>query len=57
LSLKELKMEVIVANKEVILVFLLALSELLALVPQVQANSVFQLVFSGLKKIKEMMSK
>lgn len=50
-------MEIIVANKEVILVFFLALSEVLALMPQVKSNSIFQLVFTGLKKIKEMMSK
>jgi hypothetical protein len=50
-------MDVIVANKEVILVFLLALSELLALVPAVKANSVFQLVVNTLKKIKEFLAK
>jgi hypothetical protein len=50
-------MEVIVANKEVILVFLLALSEMLALLPQVKANSVFQLVTGLLKKAKEIVSK
>ena len=46
-------MEVILANKEAILVFLLALSELLAIVPGVKANSIFQLVVAGLKKVKE----
>lgn len=49
-------MEVIIANKEVILIFLLALSELLALIPSIKANSVFQLVVSGLKKLKEVLA-
>ena len=43
-------MEVIIENKVVILGFLFALSEVLALVPAVKANSVFQLVSSILKK-------
>ena len=46
-------MEVILANKEIILVFLLALSEVLALIPSIKANSVFQLAVGGLKKLKE----
>lgn len=46
-------MEVIIANKEVILVFLLALSEVLALVPGIKANSIFQLVVNTLEKVKE----
>lgn len=46
-------MEVIVANWEIIVVFLLALSEVLALFPGVKANSVFELVVAALKKIKE----
>ena len=50
-------MEVIIANKEVILVFLLALSEVLGLIPSVKANSVFQLVVNTLKKIKEFLAK
>ena len=49
-------MEVIIANKEVILVFLLALSEVLALTP-LKSNSIFQLVVNTLKKIKEFVSK
>jgi len=49
-------MEVIIQNKEVILVFLLALSEVLALTP-VKSNSVFQLVWNGLKKAKEILVK
>jgi hypothetical protein len=50
-------MEVIIANKEVVLGLLWALSEVLALVPQVKANSVFQLVVGILKKVKEVISK
>lgn len=40
----------LVANKAVILAALFFLSEGLALVPQIKANSVFQLVFGFLKK-------
>jgi hypothetical protein len=43
-------MEVIVSNKAEILLFLFALSELLALVPSLKANSVFQLIAGALKK-------
>jgi hydrogenase/urease accessory protein HupE len=50
-------MEVIIANKVVILGVLLALSEALALIPQVNANSVFQLVVNVLKKVKEVVVK
>ena len=46
-------LEVIVANKVVILVFLLSLSEVLALVPSIKSNSIFQLVVAALKKVKE----
>jgi hypothetical protein len=42
---------VIVANKVVILGFLLALSEVLALIPSVQANSVFQAIVGIIKKV------
>jgi hypothetical protein len=44
-------MEVIVANKVVVLGFLFALSEVLALIPSVKSNSVFQLVVNVLKKV------
>lgn len=44
-------MEVIVENKVVILGFLFALSEVLALIPAVKSNSVFQLVVNVLKKV------
>lgn len=45
-------MEVIIANKFVIVGFLFALSEVLALFPGIKSNSVFQLVFNMIKKIK-----
>jgi hypothetical protein len=44
-------MEVVVANKLAIVSFLFALSELLALVPAIKANSIFQLVANMLKKV------
>jgi hypothetical protein len=44
-------LEVIVANKVIILGFLLALSEVLALIPSIKANSVFQIVVNGIKKV------
>ena len=50
-------MEVIIANKVVVLGVLLALSEALALIPQVKSNSVFQLVVNVLKKVKEVVVK
>jgi ABC-type methionine transport system permease subunit len=46
-------MEVIIANKEVILGVLLAVSEALALIPKVKANSIFQLVVNVIKKFKK----
>lgn len=45
-------MEVIIANKEVVFGLLWALSEVLALVPAVKANSVFQLAVQALSAIK-----
>lgn len=44
-------MEVVIANKVVIVGFLFALSEVLALIPSVKANSVFQVVVNVLKKV------
>jgi hypothetical protein len=44
-------MEIIVAHKTEILVFLLALSELLAVIPSVKSNSIFQLAVGLIKKI------
>jgi hypothetical protein len=45
-------MEVVLANKAVILGFLLATSEILgAFMPKVKANSVFELVIGLFKKI------
>lgn len=49
-------LEVIVANKLVIVSALLAISELLALVPGIQSNSIFQLVVGALKKVKDVIS-
>lgn len=46
-------MEVVLENKEVILLFLLSLSEILGLNPKVKSNSIFQLVVNALKKLKE----
>lgn len=45
-------MDVVLENKEVILIALLALSEVLALIPSVKANSVWQLIVGFLKKLK-----
>lgn len=44
-------MEVIIANKAVILGLLWAVSEALAAIPSIKANSVFQLAFNFIKKI------
>ena len=44
-------MDLIIANKVVILGFLFALSEVLALIPSIKANSVFSLVYNALKKV------
>jgi hypothetical protein len=44
-------MEVVVANKVVILGFLFALSEVLALIPSIKSNSVFTLIVNVLKKV------
>jgi len=44
-------MDIILANKFIILGFLLSLSEVLALIPSIEANSIFQLVVNVLKKI------
>lgn len=50
-------LQVIVDNQGSILIALLALSEVLALVPSIKSNSIFQLVVNGLKKLKEVLSK
>lgn len=39
------------ANKVVLLVFALSLSEVLGLIPGIKANSIFQLVVAFIKKI------
>lgn len=49
-------LEVIIANKVVIISALLAISELLALVPSVKSNSIFQLVVGALKKVKDVIA-
>ena len=50
-------MEFIVEHAVVILAFLLALSEILALIPSIKASSVFQLIVAALKKIKDVVAK
>lgn len=43
-------MEFIIAHKAEILALLLAVSECLALSKKIEANSIFQLVYSAIKK-------
>lgn len=43
-------MELIMQHQVELLAFLFALSELLALIPNIKSNSVFQLIYNGLKK-------
>ncbi len=50
-------MEVILANKEIVFGLLLALSEVLALIPSVKSNSIFQLAIQGIKAIKDLFKK
>jgi hypothetical protein len=45
-------MEFIIEHRDVLLLFALSLSEVLALIPKVEANSIFQLVYFKLKKLK-----
>jgi len=44
-------MEIILENKLVILSFLFALSEVLAIIPEIKSNSIFQLIYNSLKKV------
>lgn len=44
-------MDFIIANKAVILAALLAVSEVLALIPGIKANSIFEAVLNGLKSM------
>lgn len=44
-------MEVVLANKTVVFGFLFALSEVLALIPALKSNSVFEMVVGLIKKI------
>jgi len=46
-------MDVLVNHQSEILLFLLAASELLALIPSVKANSLFQLAVNLLKSLKK----
>jgi len=46
-------MTIITQNWDVILGALLAVSEILALIPSIKANSIFQLVFGWLKSNKK----
>lgn len=46
-------MQTLVENYGVIAAALLAVSEVLALIPAVKANSLFQLIFGWLKKSKK----
>ena len=46
-------MEVVINHKEEILVVALAVSEILALIPSIKANSIFQLVVGWLKGQKK----
>lgn len=47
----EMVLAFLAANKVALLGFLFALSEFLAVFPNVESNSVFQLVFAFLKKM------
>lgn len=44
-------MEVILANKAVVFGFLFALSEVLALIPALKANSIFEMAVGVIKKL------
>jgi hypothetical protein len=44
-------MDFLIANKVVILACLFAVSEVLALIPNVKSNSIFTLIYNGLKKV------
>ena len=44
-------MDIFVENWELIVLALLAISEVVAQIPSVKANSVFQMVVNGLKKL------
>lgn len=44
-------MELILENKEAFLLLALGISEVLAIIPSVKANSIFQLIYFQLKKM------
>ena len=46
-------MQFIIEHKEILLGAALAISEILALIPSVKSNSIFQLLFGWLKKSKK----
>jgi hypothetical protein len=46
-------MELILKHKEEFLFLAFAISEVLALIPSVKANSIFQIIYFQLKKIKK----
>jgi hypothetical protein len=46
-------MEWMMEHQVVILAFALALSEVLALIPAIKANSIFQLIVELMKKLKK----
>lgn len=45
-------MEFIINNLTVILIALWAISEVLALIPNIKSNSVFQLIYNSLQRFK-----
>ena len=44
-------MEILIANKAVIIGFFLATSELLSLIPSIKANGNIQLIIAAIKKL------
>jgi hypothetical protein len=46
-------MEMIIEHKETFIFLAFAISEVLALIPSVKANGLFQLVYFQLKKLKK----
>ena len=46
-------MEMIIEHKETFIILAFAISECLALIPSIKANSIFQFVYFQLKKFKK----
>ena len=44
-------MDIIIENKAVVLGLLFAISEVLALIPNIKSNSVFEFIYNALKKV------